>query len=364
MSPHSFPPFPVGLKGRRHELGALTAFLARSPGGTRIALVGGGGSGKSMLACALGYRVRSSFPGGIHWFRSGPWDARTIGEMLAMRFGTARERTRLMPALREALSARGHTFIVLDNHENDRAACAVLNALDGCAVTWVVTARRCLLGGVSVFPVVAPLGTTGKAAFPRVKRLTSLLRHSPLALGIAEGIVRSGAAGVRALEAWLIERGIERVRVVEHEDALPEVELLVAWAWERLTAEQRRILAVLAHTGGDHVDATSLFALARVRAGAYGARALAALLRWNLVQTPWPGRYALHAVVRYAVAKRTRLEARRFATYYLALLARAPERLELEQTHFYAAMDYAHAQSSVTWSLRIERILAHLEAGP
>lgn len=362
MSAHSFPPFPAALKGRRHELAVLAAFLAETPRGVRIALVGGGGSGKSMLACALGYRARGAFPGGIHWFRSGPWDARTIDEMLAMRFGTARERTRLVPALRAALCARGPTLIVLDNHENDRAISTVLNALDGCPVTWIITARRCLLGGVSVFPVVAPLGTTGGAAFPRVKRLTRLLRHSPLGLAIAEGIVRSRASTVGALEAWLVDRGIERVRVVDHEDDLPEVVLLVAWAWERLTAEQRRLMAVLAHTGGDHVDAASLFALARVPAGAHGEKALATLLRYNLVQTPWPRRYALHAVVRYAVARRTRFDPRRFARHYLALLEREPGRLELEQTHLYAAMDYAHAQSSVGWSLRVERLLGQLLA--
>ena len=31
---------------------------------------------------------RRDFPGGIHWFRVGAWDARTLGEMLAVRFGT------------------------------------------------------------------------------------------------------------------------------------------------------------------------------------------------------------------------------------------------------------------------------------
>jgi hypothetical protein len=350
------------LKGRRRELDVLAASLGQPGRPARVALVGGGGSGKSMLACALGYRVRTSFPGGIHWFRSGPWDARTVGEMLAMRFGTARDRAGLMPAVAAGLSARGPTFVVLDNHENDQAVCAVLNALEDCPVTWVITARRCLLGGVSVFPVVAPLGTTGEAAFPRVKRLTRLLRHSPLALGIADGIVRSGAARVEALEAWLVERGVSRVRVVAHEDDLPEVVLLVTWAWERLTAEQRRLMAVLAHTGGDHVDAASLFTLARVRPGPHGEAALATLLRYNLVQTPWPRRYALHAVVRYAVTRRTRFDPRRFATHYLALLERDPGRLELEQTHLYAAMDYAHARSSVAWSLRIEALVAGLLA--
>ena len=43
-----------------------------------------------MLACALGHRVGRRFPGGIHWFRVGAWDARTIGEMLRQSSGKGR----------------------------------------------------------------------------------------------------------------------------------------------------------------------------------------------------------------------------------------------------------------------------------
>jgi len=43
-------------------------------------------------------------------------------------------------------------------------------------VTWVLTARRCLLSGVSIFPVVAPLATSAATAFPRVAALTRRLQ--------------------------------------------------------------------------------------------------------------------------------------------------------------------------------------------
>jgi hypothetical protein len=354
-----FPPFPAGLKGRRQELATL-ARIVNPKRRARIALVGGGGSGKSMLACALGYRVKGSFGGGVHWFRSGPWDARTLSEMLAIRFGTSRTRKQLFPSLRAFFARCGPMLVVLDNHENDRAVSKILNEFERSPVTWIITARRCLLGGVYVFPVVAPLAATGRTAFSRVRTLAELLRHSPLALSIADGIVRSGVIRLGLLKAWLLEQRVDRVRVIAHEDDLPEVGLLVEWAWRRLSREQRRMLAILAHADGDHMDIASLFALARVRSNARSARELSTLRSWRLVQCPLPDRYALHAVVRYVLSRRTRVEPRRLFEHYLDLLERAPERLDLEQTHLYAAMDYAHGQSNLAWILRIDRLIAAL----
>ena len=85
-------------------------------------------------------------------------------------------------------------LVVLDNHENDRAMARLLNALDGVPACWLITARRCLLSGVSVFPVVPPLVTAGRNPFPRVAELTSLLRWNPLALDVSDALVATGAA--------------------------------------------------------------------------------------------------------------------------------------------------------------------------
>ena len=311
-----------------------------------------------MLACALGHRVKRTFTGGIHWFRVGAWDARTLGEMLAIRFGTPRDRRALFPSLRRRLARENPTFIVLDNHEDDRAMARFLDELRSAHVTWVITARRCLLSGVSIFPVTAPLVTQGKAAFPRVARLTGLLRHNPLALDMADALVASRATSVRALERWLLEGGVDRVRAVSHEDDLPEVTLLVDWAWRRLDHVARRLLAVLAHVSGDHTAQDSLWALARV--GAAGLAPLNQLRRWHLVQEPFPGRWALHAVVRFALRRRTKVDERRIFEHYLALLERHPERFDFEQTHLFAAMDFAHASSDLAQALRIERLLRTL----
>ena len=84
-----FPPRPLGMKGRSAEVATLArTILATRP--TRIALVGSGGSGKSMLAAALGHHLRAEFGGRVDWFRSGRWGFYTLSEMLALRFGTGR----------------------------------------------------------------------------------------------------------------------------------------------------------------------------------------------------------------------------------------------------------------------------------
>jgi hypothetical protein len=343
------------MKGRRVELATLLAVIeATRP--ARIALVGSGGSGKSMLASAIGHRLAPRFPGGIFWFRLGAWDFRTLTEMLALRFGTVRERSKIEGGLR-AFLRRSERLVVLDNHEDDAATARLLSTLNGTRATFVVTARRCLLGGVLVFPVTAPLVTSGKPAFPRVAALTRRLRWNPLALDIADAIVRSRGATTAGLAAFLDRNGIGEVSVIEHEDDLPEVRLLVAWAWPRISEAGRRMLGVLAHTEGDHVDLASLAKLARA-----DRKAIAPLTRWHLVQQAMPGRYALHAVVRHALRKRTEPYPTAAFEHYVALLERDPSRITAEQSHVFAAMDHAHRTSNLDAMLRIDRLLARLNS--
>ncbi|HSC16261.1 MAG TPA: hypothetical protein VLI71_14145 [Gammaproteobacteria bacterium] len=350
-----FPPRPRGMKGRGAEVSTLArAILATRP--TRIALVGSGGSGKSMLAAALGHRLRAAFDGRVDWFRSGRWGFYTLSEMLALRFGTGRGDGRVR-RLQRFLSRGPQRLIVLDNHENDTAVERLFETFEGSNATFVITARRCLLAGVVVFPVVAPLVTSGKSAFPRVAALTRLLRWNPLALDIADGIVGSRAASAKKLGEFLRDAGVTRVRTLEHEDDLPEIALLVDWAWRRLSAAARRTLAVLAHIEGDHVDAMSLATLARV---AQLGPALAELERWRLVQQPVRERYTLHAVVRHAVARRTKPDADRVFTHYVTLLEQHPDRLNLEQSHLFAAMEHASRKNDMHGLLRIEALARKL----
>ncbi len=344
------------MKGRAAELSTLTrTIVAARP--TRIALVGPGGSGKSMLAAALGHRLRATFGGRIDWFRIAAWGFYTLSEMLALRFGTGLGEGRVQ-RLRRFLSSSPQRLIVLDNHEDDAAVVRLFEAFRDSNATFVITARRCLLAGVFIFPVVAPLVTSGRTPFPRVASLTRLLRWNPLALDIADSIVASRAASVKALGDLMRDANVAAVRTLAHEDDLPEIAVLIEWAWPRLSVAARRALAVLAHVEGDHVDAVSLAKLARVKRLGPG---LAELERWHLVQEPLSGRYALHAVVRYAVARRTRPAAERVFEHYVTLLERHPERLELEQSHLFAAMEHAYRKSDMNALLRVNALAERLE---
>ncbi|HEX2870293.1 MAG TPA: hypothetical protein VHP33_03540 [Polyangiaceae bacterium] len=349
------------MKGRTAELRTLALTITQAAP-TRLALVGSGGSGKSMLAAALGHRLKAFFEARIEWFRVGAWDFATLTEMLALRFGTARGESSAerVQTLRKFFVATGPRLVVLDNHEDDRATARLLDAFRDCPVTFVVTARRCLLAGVLVFPVTAPLATLGQSAFPRVKALTRKLRFSPLALDIADSLVASRAVSVKALGEFLETGGVSRVVAVEHEDDLPEVALLVEWAWQRLKPESQRMLLVLSHVEGDHMDVASLAALAKVKGSP--SPALAPLERWHLVQEPVQGRYTLHAVVRHAVRRRKSFDPARFYEHYVSLLEKQPERLLLEQTHLFAAMDHAHRTGSLSDMLRVEALLRSMDA--
>lgn len=345
-------PAPSRLKGRRAEMATLESALTKGEL-SRLALVGGGGSGKSVLAAALAHRLRRRFPGGAAWLRVGNWDHRTLLQMLALALGVPREP--LVESVRRGLEARGRTLLILDNHENDRAMARFLGALDGTPVTWLVTARRCLLSGMAIFPVIAPLISARRDAFPAVRALTRLLRWNPLALDIADALVTTGATTPEALRAHLSAHGVEQVRVMDHEDDVIEVRLLVDWAWERLKPAARRMLIVLASCPGDHMDGASLAKLAR--GGRGGAAALGALQRWRLIQEPAPGRFALHAVVRHGLVAKGSVPPERYFAHYVALLERAPERFAAEQSHVFAAMDHAQAASSLNKILRVEALL-------
>jgi hypothetical protein len=349
------------LKGRAAELRTLAQTITVAAP-TRLALVGSGGSGKSMLAAALGHRLKSFFGGRIEWFRVGAWDFATLTEMLTLRFGVARgdSSAERVATLRAFFASSGPRLVVLDNHEDDRATARLLDAFRDSPVTFVVTARRCLLAGVLVFPVTAPLATLGQSAFPRVKALTRKLRFSPLALDMADSIVATRGASVKALGEFLEAHGVSRVVAVEHEDDLPEVALLVEWAWQRLRAESRRMLVVLSHVEGDHMDVASLAKLARVKGAP--ASSLAPLERWHLVQEPVAGRFTLHAVVRHAVRRRQAFDPALFYAHYVSLLEQNPERLLLEQTHLFAAMDHAHRTGSLADMLRVEALLRRMDA--
>jgi hypothetical protein len=122
------------------------------------------------------------------------------------------------------------------------------------------------------------------------------------------------------------------------------------------------MLAVLAHVEGDHVDGASLVTLARVKRTP--EQALAPLLAFRLIQEPAAGRFTLHAVVRHAVKRRTRISHDVVFEHYVSLLERDPERLLVEQSHLFAAMDHASRTHNLQAMLRVEELIRRLDAQP
>ena len=229
------------MKGRSGELSTLArTILATRP--TRVALDRPGRQRQVDVGGGARAPLRTAFGGRVDWFRSASWGFYTLSEMLALRFGTGRGDGRVQ-RLQEFLARGPQRLIVLDNHENDAAVERLFRTFSDTQATFVITARRCLLAGVFIFPVVAPLVTSGASAFPRVAALTRLLRWNPLALDIADGIVESRAASAKALGEFLRDAGVTQVRTLEHEDDLPEIALLIDWAWPRLSVAARRALA-------------------------------------------------------------------------------------------------------------------------
>lgn len=327
--------------------------IVRESHPTVLALVGAGGSGKTTLAAALGHRMKRRFAGRVAWLRIGAWDVSTVVQMMAMELGLP-PRTGV-PLLRRRLRAAGPSLIVLDNHESDLVTATVLDALRDTPVSWIVTARRCLLGGVTPFPVVAPLVARRAHPFPSIAPMTRLLRWHAVALDVADALVTSGAVDVATLEARLRARGIGRIRPVEHEDDVPEVKGVVHEAFATLGPSARRMLGVLCAMGGDHLGVDWLVRLARARDG---ARALASLRSVRLVQEPIAGRLTLHATVRHALGPLVACDRDALSLELLALLEAHPDRARLEQTHLYALMDWAQERAELALILRVQDLAA------
>ncbi len=350
-----FPPLPPSLRGRARELATLTALIRRDHP-TALALVGGGGSGKSTLAAALGHRLRRHFDGRIAWIRIGAWDPRTVLEMIALGLGHAPGED---PA-RTVRRALGKTqmLIVLDNHESDVATAAVLGKLRGVPVTWILTARRCLLGGVTIFPVVPPLIERREILFPRVAKLTRKLRWNAVALDIADGLVASGRATLDDLQGALVRARVDRITAMAHEDDVPEVRAVVLFALSLLGSMERRLLAVLASSRGDAIGEQALITIAR--GGARGPSALASLREVRLVQEPAPRSFALHATVRAALERALKLDPVPVVRFYLERFERDPREIAQHPSQLFALMDFAQEAGDVGLIVRVNALATML----
>ncbi|MFO0554873.1 MAG: hypothetical protein U0271_41230 [Polyangiaceae bacterium] len=347
----TFPPEPQSFRGRNRELAALVR-LVRAQRPMALALVGGGGSGKSTLACALGHALRRELENRVFWVRIGAWDRHTVFQLLAVSLEIEPSED-VERAVRRSLAA-APSLVVLDNHESDATTAALLDDLRELPVTWIITARRCLLSGVQIHPVTPPLVALHASPFPSVASLTRLLRWHPVALDLADALVSAGVLEVGELEKRLRRRGVDRIVPLAHEDDVVEVRAMVEESMRTVSTVARRMLAVLAGMRGDDMDATALAALARESAAKPAALQL--LRARRLIQEPRRDRFALHATVRHAVRARLRVDEDAIALYYLRRLEDDPRSRENEETHLFGLMDWAQERGELDLILRVHAL--------
>ena len=195
----------------------------------------------------------------------------------------------------------------------------LLDELSATPATFVITARRCLLAGVLDLPGHRAARDRGPHRVSRASRASrgrcAGIRSRSTSPTRSSRRARHGDRARRASSARTTRRACasSTTRTI-----CPRSRCSSRGHGRRLKTESRRILGVLSHIEGDHVDLDSLASLARV--GGDVKRALAPLREWHLVQEPMRGRYAVHAVVRYAVARRTAFDPRRAFEHYVSLL--------------------------------------------
>ena len=362
--------------GRQGELAEIERLVG---GGARLlTLTGPGGIGKTRLAIEAAERLADGFDDGVAFVPlDGLESADLVPAAIAAALGVRELGADPLAHTLAQLQGR-ELLLVLDNFEHVTAAVPVLvRLLEGCAgVCALVTSRELLrLAGEHELRV-QPLAPEGdglvlfgeRAASARhgfelrdddvavVAEICRRLDGVPLAIELA-------APRVRLLEPTeLLERLEERLGVPGSRNA-PErqrtLEAAIAWSYELLDAQERRLLEQL---GVFHGSFTLDAVAAVARLDGDSVELLSSLLDKSLVQRaehPGASRFALLRMIREYALERLRRSGeleptrRRFAAYYLerAVAAesglRTPAQrkwkgtLDLEADNFRAALAWA-----------------------
>ena len=213
----------------------------------------------------------------------------------------------------------------------------------------------------SIFPVIAPLVTSGAAAFPRVAALTRLLALEP-ARARHRGRASWRRARASVAELGDVPRGRGRRRACAASSTRTTCRRSRCSSNGRgraRLAARRACSAVLAHVEGDHVDARSLAKLARVRGRRRRSpRSSAGTSCRNRCRV---ATRCMPSCATPSRAHESRARRARSSSTTSTLLERHPERLELEQTHLFAAMDHAYRKSDMNALLRVNALAERLE---
>ncbi|MFI8090931.1 AfsR/SARP family transcriptional regulator [Streptomyces sp. NPDC086080] len=325
--------------GRQAELNRLRALLPQdgsAPGTLVISAIGGmGGIGKSALAVHWAHEIADRFPDGQLCINLRGFDpsgsVMTPDEAVRVfldALGVPPVRIPADPdaqvALYRSLLARRRMLILLDDARDTEQVRPLLPGSPGSLV--IVTSRNQLAGLVAAdgaqpltldqmtpteaFDLLAArLGTDRLVAEPRAAgEIIARCGWLPLALAIV-------AAHAAARPGFPLAAIAEDVRdshgsldaFTGGDDITTDVRAVFSWSYKALSAPAARLFRLLGLHRGPHISAPAVAALAglpprETRAG------LGELTRAHLLTENFPGRYALHDLLRVYAAERAEAE--------------------------------------------------------
>ncbi|MFD8755761.1 BTAD domain-containing putative transcriptional regulator [Kitasatospora sp. NPDC059577] len=322
--PAQLPPDAADFTGRTVLVGRLGAALG-TPGQQALVIatvVGMGGVGKTALALHVAHRIRETYPDGqlyvdLRGADPAPADPEAVlcGFLLAL--GVPAD------AVPEGLDARSALFrsvvdgrrllLVLDNVHDTAQIRPLLPGAVGCAV---LTTSRTRLSGLpatvqtdlDVFEPEEALELLGRtigaerlaAESQAARDLLQVCGHLPLA-------VRIVAARLAARPSWTVQTlgrrlAVERRRIDELRIGDLAVEAAFELSYRQLTPAQARAFRLAASVDGPDIGLAAAAALLDL--DEYDAEdLLEALVDVAMMESPFPGRYRYHDLLR-AFARR------------------------------------------------------------
>ncbi|MBO0789127.1 MAG: hypothetical protein J2P33_23955, partial [Actinobacteria bacterium] len=337
--PRQLPAAAADFAGRAPELAALTRLAAPSPGSQApgsqgpgaaapVVISGTAGVGKTTLALHWASRAAGDFPDGQLYLDlrgygpdPGPVPPGQALRGLLAALGVPPARITGPPdrqaALYRSLLAGRRMLVVLDNARDERqvrpllpggAACRVL-ITSRSQLTGLLAAEGARLLSLDVMSeadarqlLARKLGQERARAEPAAAGdLALLCAHLPLALAVAAALA-AARPGLRlsALAAEL--RDGQRLDCLETGDAASSVREVLSWSVRALTGPTARMFRLLGVHPGPDISAAAAASLAGVPLP-QARRALAELVRGQLLTEPAPGRFGCHDLLRAYAAE-------------------------------------------------------------
>ncbi|MFF8771920.1 BTAD domain-containing putative transcriptional regulator [Kitasatospora sp. NPDC015120] len=331
--PAQLPPDAADFTGRTAPVRVLCEALAAppedggAPGRPQQALVvatvvGMGGVGKTALALHVAHRVRDAYPDGqlyadLRGSDPVPADPEAVLSGFLVALGVPAD------AVPDGLDARSALFrsvvdgrrllLVLDNAKDAAQIRPLLPGAVGCAVLTTGRTRPAGLPAsvqvdLDVFQPEEALDLLGRTiGAQRLAAEPDAARELVVACGNLPLAVRIVAARLAARPGWTVETLSRRLQVERRRiDELRIGDLAVAAAFElsyrQLTADQARAFRLVASVDGPDIGLPAAAALLDL--DAYDAEdLLEALVDVAMVESPFPGRYRYHDLLR-AFARR------------------------------------------------------------